>query len=394
MDCRWLGTHPTLRTALAFCEAWPPDNFPITFYRTPTCPDWELTVSSLDLDALAAVPLAYVSGTGFAIEPSRLATQSVLEARAGGDRHDRARPGLAGRAVGRPGRLRRLHARRPRAMAGRGARLRRGVAAAVGTADAVPLVALGVGVVANKHGGRGVTVYVAGQRAGRGAGPPGRGRERPRRRATHSPPRSAGVCCAAIAGGTLPPWRTGPAHTSPRGWAVRSRCQPRENCRDARPAAAKPRPAGDARCGRMAMAVLQLHRVAGSAGMDTGQDEVCLVNLGGRLSATAGGERFDLGARETPFDALPDALYLPPGTRCTVEGEGWVARCAARADRGPGRRGAADPGRVDAGRGARVGQRHPPDHAHHPARVCRPQAAGGRGADAGRQLVVLPAAQA
>ena len=100
VDCRWLGTHPTLRTALAFCEAWPPDNFPITFYRTPTCPDWELTVSSLDLEALAAVPLAYVSGTGFAIEPSRLATQSLLEARAGGAGIDRARPGLAGTCCG------------------------------------------------------------------------------------------------------------------------------------------------------------------------------------------------------------------------------------------------------------------------------------------------------
>src|SRR6476646_4348610 len=67
VDCRWLGTHPTLRTALAFCEAWPPDNFPITFYRTPTCPDWELTVSSLDLESLAAVPLAYAGGTGFTV---------------------------------------------------------------------------------------------------------------------------------------------------------------------------------------------------------------------------------------------------------------------------------------------------------------------------------------
>ena len=72
--------------------------------------------------------------------------------------------------------------------------------------------------------------------------------------------------------------------------------------------------------------------VAGSAGINTSQDEVCLVNLGGRLTATVAGERFDLGARQTPFDALPDALYLPPGTECTVEGEGWVARCAARAD--------------------------------------------------------------
>ena len=52
VDCSQLGTHPTLRTALAFCEAWPPDRFPITFYRTPTCPDWELRFGDLDLTAL------------------------------------------------------------------------------------------------------------------------------------------------------------------------------------------------------------------------------------------------------------------------------------------------------------------------------------------------------
>src|SRR5256885_8381089 len=83
VDCRWLGVHPTLRTALAFCEAWPPDRFPITFYRTPTCPDWELGPRGLDLDALAAAPLVYVSGTGLAREPSRLATMAAVEARAG-----------------------------------------------------------------------------------------------------------------------------------------------------------------------------------------------------------------------------------------------------------------------------------------------------------------------
>ncbi len=85
VDCRWLGVHPTLRTALAFCEAWPPDRFPITFYRTPTCPDWELSPGALDLDAIAAAALVYVSGTGLAREPSRLATMAVAEARTGGD---------------------------------------------------------------------------------------------------------------------------------------------------------------------------------------------------------------------------------------------------------------------------------------------------------------------
>jgi 5-dehydro-2-deoxygluconokinase len=82
VDCRWLGVHPTLRTALAFCEAWPPDDFPITFYRTPTCPDWELEPGALDLAGIAAAQLLYVSGTGLAREPSRLATMAAVEARA------------------------------------------------------------------------------------------------------------------------------------------------------------------------------------------------------------------------------------------------------------------------------------------------------------------------
>jgi 5-dehydro-2-deoxygluconokinase len=71
VDCRWLGTHPTLRTALAFCELWPPDRFPITYHRTPTCPDWELHPEDIDVDAVARVPLLYISGTALAAEPSR-----------------------------------------------------------------------------------------------------------------------------------------------------------------------------------------------------------------------------------------------------------------------------------------------------------------------------------
>jgi 5-dehydro-2-deoxygluconokinase len=82
VDCSHLSMHPTLRTALAFCEAWPPDRFPITFYRTPTCPDWELRLGDLDLEALVRAPLALVTGTGLAREPSRTATLGLLRARA------------------------------------------------------------------------------------------------------------------------------------------------------------------------------------------------------------------------------------------------------------------------------------------------------------------------
>jgi 5-dehydro-2-deoxygluconokinase len=78
VDCAALYVHPTLRTALAFCEAWPPDDFPITFYRTPTCPDWELRTSQLPED-LALARLLYASGTGLAREPSRATTLAALE---------------------------------------------------------------------------------------------------------------------------------------------------------------------------------------------------------------------------------------------------------------------------------------------------------------------------
>ncbi|MEP6694374.1 MAG: PfkB family carbohydrate kinase [Chloroflexota bacterium] len=78
VDCAALHVHPKLRTALAFCEAWPPDDFPITFYRTPTCPDWELRVAQLP-DDLPRTRLLYASGTGLAREPSRATTLMALE---------------------------------------------------------------------------------------------------------------------------------------------------------------------------------------------------------------------------------------------------------------------------------------------------------------------------
>lgn len=77
VDCTALSVHPSLRTALAFCEAWPPDDFPITFYRTPTCPDWELRSSQLPED-LGSARLLYASGTGLAREPSRATTLAAL----------------------------------------------------------------------------------------------------------------------------------------------------------------------------------------------------------------------------------------------------------------------------------------------------------------------------
>ena len=38
VDPRWVSTDPDLRTPLAFCEIFPPDNFPILFSRNPRPP--------------------------------------------------------------------------------------------------------------------------------------------------------------------------------------------------------------------------------------------------------------------------------------------------------------------------------------------------------------------
>lgn len=92
VDVTWLHIHPTLRTALAFCEVWPPDRFPITFYRTPTCPDWELRREDLPLDSLPAASLLYVTGTGLTREPSRSTTIAAMERRRAG-RSALPRPG-------------------------------------------------------------------------------------------------------------------------------------------------------------------------------------------------------------------------------------------------------------------------------------------------------------
>ena len=79
VDVGWLGTDDTLNTPIVFCEIWPPDRFPLLFYRTPTCPDWELTTNDFDLEAVADAPFLLASGTGLARDKSRAAHMAALE---------------------------------------------------------------------------------------------------------------------------------------------------------------------------------------------------------------------------------------------------------------------------------------------------------------------------
>jgi len=82
VDASRVGTHATLRTPVVFCEIFPPDDFPLYFYRLPKAPDLEIYPEELDLDGIGDAGVFWVTVTGLSEEPSRTATLTALEARA------------------------------------------------------------------------------------------------------------------------------------------------------------------------------------------------------------------------------------------------------------------------------------------------------------------------
>jgi 5-dehydro-2-deoxygluconokinase len=83
VDDRFVSAVPDIPTPVTFCEIFPPDHFPIYFYRFPTAPDLQILADDLDLEAIAAADIFWVTGTGLCQEPSRSATMTALRARGG-----------------------------------------------------------------------------------------------------------------------------------------------------------------------------------------------------------------------------------------------------------------------------------------------------------------------
>src|SRR5215213_10479717 len=81
VDDRFVIAVPGLPTPVTFCEIFPPDDFPLYFYRFPKAPDIEIRPEELDLDAVRSARIFWVTGTGLSQEPSRAATLAALEAR-------------------------------------------------------------------------------------------------------------------------------------------------------------------------------------------------------------------------------------------------------------------------------------------------------------------------
>jgi 5-dehydro-2-deoxygluconokinase len=82
VDASLVGSHPSLRTPLAFCELFPPDRFPLLFYREPKAPDLELAPADLG-DVPSRADLLWTTGTGLTEEPSRSTTLGMLQGRGG-----------------------------------------------------------------------------------------------------------------------------------------------------------------------------------------------------------------------------------------------------------------------------------------------------------------------
>lgn len=85
VDNRFVEVISGLNTPVTFCEIFPPDNFPIYFYREPIAPDLMIRAETLDLDAIRSARIYWSTVTGLSREPSRTAHFAAWEARGRAD---------------------------------------------------------------------------------------------------------------------------------------------------------------------------------------------------------------------------------------------------------------------------------------------------------------------
>ncbi|WP_324793695.1 5-dehydro-2-deoxygluconokinase [Streptomyces cyaneofuscatus] len=92
VDDRWVTEVEEYPTPVTFCEIFPPDDFPLHFYRQPKAPDLEIHPPELDLDAVRDARIFWMTGTGLSAEPSRAATLAALQARSESARSESPAP--------------------------------------------------------------------------------------------------------------------------------------------------------------------------------------------------------------------------------------------------------------------------------------------------------------
>jgi 5-dehydro-2-deoxygluconokinase len=70
-----------LNTPVVFAEIFPPDDFPLYYYREPIAPDLMIDPNELDLDAIKQAKIYWSTLTGLSEEPSRRAHYAAWNAR-------------------------------------------------------------------------------------------------------------------------------------------------------------------------------------------------------------------------------------------------------------------------------------------------------------------------
>ncbi len=163
VDTRFVGATAGLPTPVVFCELDPPEDPRLIFYRYPKAPDMEIAPDELDLGAIRAARIFWVTGTGLSDDPHRSAIEAALMARG---RRAITVLDLDWRPMFWPDR---------HAAAGRYAAALEGVTVAIGNRDEVEvavgtrdpaeaaqrLLALGIELAIVKLGGEGVLVATA-----------------------------------------------------------------------------------------------------------------------------------------------------------------------------------------------------------------------------------------
>ena len=86
VDNRYIATDPDYKTPVTFCEIFPPDDFPLYFYREPKAPDMCISIDQLDEEDVRGAGILWSTVTGLSDEPSRSTQLHALRLR-GGARH-------------------------------------------------------------------------------------------------------------------------------------------------------------------------------------------------------------------------------------------------------------------------------------------------------------------
>lgn len=81
VDDTWVTSVPGLPTPVTFCEIFPPDDFPLYFYRYPTAPDLLIEPDEIPEQIVADAQVFWATLTGLSAQPSRAAHERAWQIR-------------------------------------------------------------------------------------------------------------------------------------------------------------------------------------------------------------------------------------------------------------------------------------------------------------------------